>query len=51
MGRHTVRAGNIGEEEEEQIELIPDRELDPHKAPVREPSTAPAPATPVPVPA
>ena len=43
--------GNIGEEDEEQIELIPDRELRPNEAPVKEPAPAPAPATPVPVPA
>ena len=43
--------GNIGEEEEEQIELIPQRELEPATAPVKEPSPVTAPATPVPVPA
>lgn len=49
--RHEIRAGNIGEEEEIQIELVPEREFDPLRAPVKEPATTPAPATPVPVPA
>jgi len=43
--------GNIGVEEEEQIELVPYRELEPNEAPVQEPSPATAPAAPVPVPA
>lgn len=40
--------GDIGREEEE-IELVPEREVDPRKAPVKEP--APVPAQPQPVPA
>lgn len=43
--------GNIGKEDEEQIELVPDRELQPSEAPVQEPSPVTAPAAPVPVPA
>ena len=44
------RAGNIGEEEEIQIELVPERELVPGEAPVQEPAPQ-VPAQPVPVPA
>lgn len=50
MRRHEIRAGNIGEEEEIQIELVPERELAPGKAPAKEPAPQ-VPATPVPVPA
>lgn len=43
-----VRMGNIGEEEEE-IELVPQRELDPDEAPVESPPVpVTAPAAPVP---
>jgi len=51
MRRNDIRAGNIGEEDEEQIELIPQRELEPSTAPVREPSPVTVPGIPVPVPA